>query len=67
MRRQKRDVNERAFQRGYNAGLSGRPKDTCPHEHNGVRQQWLNGWREGRSDQWDGYVGVSGIHKLNVH
>lgn len=67
MRRQKRDTTERAFQKGYNAGLSGRPKDACPHAQNETRQQWLSGWREGRTDQWDGYTGVSGLHKANVH
>jgi len=30
-----------------------------------VRQEWLNGWREGRTDNWEGMTGVSGIHKLS--
>ena len=30
------------------------------------RQNWLSGWREGRSDQWDGLTGVSGVHKIRV-
>ncbi len=63
MRRQKRDMNERAFQRGYQAGLGGRSSEDCPHEAEQVRQFWLSGWREGRSDQWDGLTGVSAIHK----
>jgi ribosome modulation factor len=67
MRRQKRDVQERAFNKGYQAGVSGRAKDLCPHENGAIRQQWLTGWREGRTDQWDGYTGVSGIHKMDLH
>ncbi len=67
MRRQKRDVQERAFQKGYRAGVSGRNKEGCPHEIGATRQQWLTGWREGRTDQWDGFTGVSGIHKLELH
>lgn len=67
MRRQKRDMTERAFSKGYQAGSSGRNKEACPHDNGDVRQQWLTGWREGRTDQWDGYTGVSGIHKLEIH
>jgi ribosome modulation factor len=67
MRRQKRDLTERAFHKGYQAGVSGRAKDSCPHENGEPRQHWLTGWREGRTDQWDGYTGVSGIHKMDLH
>lgn len=64
MRRQKRDVEHRAFLRGYMAGVQGRSKDLCPEgsSHN----SWITGWREGRTDQWDGYVGVAGIHKQPI-
>lgn len=67
MKRQKRDMAERAFQRGYQAGIKGRNKDTCPYDAGDIRQQWMTGWREGRTDQWDGFTGVSGIHKMQVH
>lgn len=63
MRRQKRDMNERAFQRGYQAGLGGRSNEDCPHESEAPRQFWLSGWREGRSDQWDGLTGISSVGK----
>ena len=63
MRRQKRDMSSRAFQRGYQAGIGGRSNDQCPHTQSDQRQSWLSGWREGRSDQWDGLTGVSGVHK----
>jgi ribosome modulation factor len=63
MRRQKRDMNERAFQRGYQAGLGGRSNEDCPHENESPRQFWLSGWREGRSDQWDGLTGISSVNK----
>ncbi|GAA3581255.1 MULTISPECIES: ribosome modulation factor [Marinobacter] len=64
MKRQKRDVFARAFKRGYLAGVSGKSKDRCPSDQAEVRQEWLNGWREGRTDHWDGMTGVSGIHRL---
>ena len=64
MRRQKRDMNGRAFDRGYQAGLSGRSSEDCPHHAGGHRDNWLSGWREGRSDNWDGLTGVNGVHKL---
>jgi ribosome modulation factor len=67
MRRQKRDMTERAFTKGYHAGASGRNKELCPHATGEIRQQWLTGWREGRTDQWEGLTGVSGIHKLELH
>lgn len=67
MRRQKRDPSERARLKGYQCGVSGRTKDSCPHENGNSRQEWLTGWREGRTDQWDGFTGISGIHKLDIH
>lgn len=58
MRKIKRDVHRRAFLRGYQAGLQGRSRDLCPASN---RADWLAGWRDGRSDLWDGRTGVSGI------
>ncbi|TGD74789.1 ribosome modulation factor [Mangrovimicrobium sediminis] len=66
MKRQKRDMNSRAFDKGYQAGVTGRSVDFCPHENSAHRQSWLCGWREGRADQWDGLTGVSGVHKLRT-
>ena len=63
MKKQKRDVRERAFARGYRAGLERRSKDLAPLGGT-QRDAWLAGWRSGRSDNWDGYTGVSGIHRL---
>jgi ribosome modulation factor len=64
MKRQKRDMFARAFKKGYMAGIAGKTKDACPPGHPETRQEWISGWREGRSDNWDGLVGVSGIHRL---
>ena len=64
MRRQKRDMDRRDFQKGYLAGVQGRSKDLCPEGN--AHHSWMSGWREGRSDHWDGYAGVAGIHKLQV-
>lgn len=66
MRRQKRDMSSRAFDRGYQAGVTGRSIDFCPHANQDQRQSWISGWREGRSDQWDGLTGVSGVHKIRA-
>ena len=64
MKKQKRDMHERAFARGYRAGVERRSKDLAPLGAN--REDWLAGWRTGRSDNWDGYTGVSGIHRMVV-
>ena len=63
MRRQKRDMNSRAFQRGYQAGIDGRSSESCPHASDTTRHFWLTGWREGRADHWDGYTGLSALPK----
>ena len=65
MRRLKRDPLERAFLRGYQYGISGKSRELCPFTLPSVRQAWLNGWREGRGDNWDGMTGTAGIHRLN--
>lgn len=65
MKRSKRDMKQRAFDRGYQAGLSGRSSDICPHTGGQQRDNWLSGWREGRADQWDGLNGATACHKLS--
>ena len=65
MKRQKRDQTERAFVKGYQAGIDGRSKSLCPHETGQARQQWLNGWRESRIDQRDGYSRLAQVQKVN--
>jgi len=67
MKRQKRDKTSRAYSRGYQAGLQGRSRDLCPFGDISSRSSWLNGWREGRADQWAGMTGVSGIHRVLVN
>lgn len=64
MRRQKRDSLQRLFNKGYQAGVSGKSKSNCPAMKADHQQTWINGWREGREDNWNGMIGVSGIHKL---
>lgn len=66
MKRRKRNMESRAYDRGYQAGLTGRSVEHCPHSEEEQRQNWIAGWREGRSDQWDGLTGVSGVHKLRA-
>lgn len=64
MKRQKRDIEERAFKKGYQAGITGKSKSLCQISNPTAKQNWLSGWREGRGDNWDGLIGVSGLHKL---
>ena len=64
MRRQKRDRNERAFQKGYLAGMNGKSKEACPLDNGTLHQEWINGWREGRIDLREGRTGVRGVHRL---
>lgn len=67
MKRQKRDMTDRAYQKGYQAGFSGRNKDACPHHQQNLRQQWLSGWREGRTDNWSGYSDIAALQKQILH
>lgn len=65
MRRPKRDMVKRAFERGYQFGLSGRSREDCPHRGGPHQISWLQGWREGRIDKWNGLNGITGCHKLS--
>lgn len=66
MNTQKRNRSERAFTKGYSNGVNGKSKELCPHSNDGDnRVAWMAGWREGRSNNWDGLTGVSGIHLHN--
>lgn len=58
MKKQKRNVQRRAYLRGYMAGIRGKSRDEAPVQ---LRADWLGGWRDGRADFWDGRTGVSGI------
>ena len=66
MRRQKRDKSDRAFTRGYQIGVHGKSRELCPYHDDDSKQEWLNGWRCGREDNWDGYVGTAGVGKNNL-
>ena len=61
MKRHKRDKGDRAFVKGYQIGLSGKSKDLNPYGDNTIRQSWLSGWRQGREDNWNGYIGVANV------
>lgn len=54
MRKKKRDLGERAYTRGYQAGYLGKSRNACPHQLSALRHEWLSGWREGRNDNWGG-------------
>ncbi len=47
MKRQKRDRLDRAFSKGFQAGIAGRSKEICPYGTLDSKSQWLGGWREG--------------------
>ncbi len=65
MKTQKRTHMERAFSKGYQAGIEGRSRSICPHETSIARQTWLTGWREGRQDHWSGYNRAAQAQKLS--
>lgn len=65
MKRQKRNQIERAFSKGYQAGIEGRSRNLCPHENATTRQNWINGWREGREDHWNGYNRAAQAQKIS--
>jgi ribosome modulation factor len=65
MRRSKRDMLKRAFERGYQIGLSGRSRETCPPGTGPHKLSWLQGWREGRIDQWEGLTNITACYKLS--
>ena len=56
MKRQKRDRQDRAHSKGYQAGISGRSKDNCPYNNLEVKSEWLGGWREAISDRQEGLI-----------
>lgn len=63
MKRQKRDPKHRAFARGYHMGIHGKSRDLCPFNDIEKRQAWLNGWRDGREDNWSGLTGTAGVSR----
>ncbi len=65
MKSQKRSHTERAFSRGYEAGVTGRSRSLCPHDTGEARITWLSGWREGREDNWSGFTGSAPAQKLS--
>lgn len=65
MKRQKRNLIERAFVKGYSAGVEGRSRSLCPHDAGVARQTWINGWREGREDIWNGYNRAAQAQKIS--
>ena len=56
MKRQKRDKQNRAHSRGYQAGISGHSKELCPYTNVEVKSEWLGGWREAIGDRQQGFI-----------
>lgn len=65
MKTHKRSQTERAFVKGYQAGIEGKSRSLCPHETGDNRHNWLSGWREGREDHWDGYNRAAQAQKMS--
>lgn len=63
MKKQKRNLQSRAYIRGYRAGMAGRSKGLSNLCQERSRPEWLAGWREGREDMWDGLTPVTGTFK----
>jgi ribosome modulation factor len=56
MKRQKRDRQDRAHSRGYQAGMAGHSKMLCPYQGLEVKSEWLGGWREAIADRQQGII-----------
>ncbi|SMF39898.1 ribosome modulation factor [Alteromonadaceae bacterium Bs31] len=65
MKSQKRSPSDKAFSRGYMAGVAGRSRSNCPHSTGDARHVWLTGWREGREDHWNGFNTLAQVQKLH--
>lgn len=66
MKRHKRDKEDRAFARGYQIGRNGKSKELNPYGDTYIRQSWLSGWRQGREDNWNGYIGIAGVSSSEI-
>ncbi|ACR14554.1 ribosome modulation factor [Teredinibacter turnerae] len=66
MKRQKKNSSQRAFSRGYQAGVTGRSRSLCPHVTGDTRHDWLTGWREGREDHWNGFNTLAQAQKIQT-
>lgn len=51
MKRQKRDRLERAYAKGFQAGITGRSKEACPYAGADERGHWFGGWREASEER----------------
>ena len=65
MKRQKRNRNDIAMSRGYQAGFTGQSRERCPYEAGESRHSWLSGWREGREARWNGYTVSASLQHRN--
>jgi ribosome modulation factor len=65
MKRFKRNRIQRAFEKGYQLGLSGRSRENCPFLTGLARSKWLEGWREGRNDWREGLTDALTCYKLS--
>lgn len=64
MKRQKRSQSDRAFCKGYLAATENKPLESCPYANGDRHQQWVNGWRDGREDYWNGFGASTKAQKL---
>ncbi|WP_237055969.1 ribosome modulation factor [Microbulbifer sediminum] len=67
MKRQKRNQSSRAFYKGYLAATQRKPMDSCPYMSGYLHQEWVNGWRDGRQDYWNGFGNSTKAQKLETY
>jgi ribosome modulation factor len=65
MKTQKRSQTNRAFSKGYQAGVSGKSWGNCPFESGETRENWMAGWRDGREDNWNGFGRAAQAQRLS--
>lgn len=62
MKTHKRNMVDRAFNKGYKAGMRGRSTDGCPYVTVAVeRGSWMAGWRDGRNGFLSGYLDIESV------
>jgi len=56
MRKHKKDLSHRAFNRGYQVAIQGRAESLCPYQQGSpLNIAWRSGWQLGHEDYSSGF------------
>lgn len=65
MKTHKREKNNSAYVHGFVSGVRGHSLEICPYVSDiNLRAAWLGGWREGRTQHFEGFTGIT-QHEVN--